>query len=123
MNHYVALRTACGLSVSASARFLGVQEDTSRQWSSGRRQPPDELLHRLCDLVTFLHDEASRIGEVDEDGVVVFEVPVDDDAAIDLGFPCVGSWLVSAGRAIVLTDRPTMFRQKEQTLCPARAMP
>ena len=72
--------------------MLGVRLDTVKNWSIGRRNPPEAVLHDLAAL-------AAKI-ELESKQAKALTVAVDDEQAKTMGWPCVGAQHAYAGRVI-----------------------
>ena len=72
--------------------MLGVRLDTVKNWSIGRRNPPEAVLHDLAALAARIDGEAKA--------AKTLAVAADDTQARDMGWPCVGAQHAYAGRVI-----------------------
>lgn len=91
--HFELLRHACGLSQREAAELLGVRLDTVKNWSIGRRNPPEAVLTDLAALAMRAESEARKA----TGAVLVAET---DGQAQEWGWPCLGAQHAFAGRAI-----------------------
>ena len=89
------LRATCGLSQREAADMLGVRLDTVKNWSIGRRNPPEAVLADLAALAMRVDQEAKAVkGSADVGAAGT------DQEAQSMGWPCVGAQHAFAGRVI-----------------------
>lgn len=72
--------------------MLGVRLDTVKNWSIGRRNPPEAVLHDLAELAARIETEAKKDKAI--------TVALDDEQALAMGWPCLGAQHAYAGRVI-----------------------
>ena len=98
---FPALRVAAGLSQQDAADLLGVRLDTVKQWSSGRRSAPPNVLSRLKALLAAQEEEVARLAASFRTGVIEFERALadSDDEARALGWPSAAVYNVIVARA------------------------
>ncbi|MDF1720495.1 MAG: hypothetical protein P1U65_07470 [Minwuia sp.] len=81
------------MSLKQAASLHDVREDTTRSWSSGRRQPPTEALDQLRDLYdqiqTVADNLVQHLEDLDVDDALPLEIAVctTDAEAVDRGLP------------------------------------
>lgn len=102
MTPFGALLAACGLSHREAADHFGVAPDTIGKWCAGRRAAPADLVSELLALEASAALSARETAAMilGAEGAVEIGYPVDDEEAMDLGYPARGPWRAMAGRML-----------------------
>ena len=94
---FALLIQLCGLSSREAADFLGVRDDTARNWRTGRDAAPEGVLRELAEMVGRIETAADEaVGVLEQagagpGGVVELGYAADDAEARSLGWPCAAA--------------------------------